>query len=626
MRKEIFKLIVAEFEKLGINPTKWLGTRTNVKRIGDKNLSATPINQLAIQREFEEKGVDRILKLFEEEGRYLAQLNDVEANQLLANLKTTNKIVNPPPKPEAGIYQFSKLPGKKLTPDEYTGKVDAAEGKIMSAQLKAAMETNKVDQDLAKKLNLDMSKISDYNKLQAWKKKHNVPEFDSPEGIASLFKTVEDNPLADLGTQLDNIEKEGKSLTEQAKKLADLAWKMSPEGQAAEEAIRKDILRRGSEGKGFAGGVFGARNDGFFRAVVRPFLLEQHAKGKIKLSDSTLDSLKNSNDIKSGGGNDFMYPDPVRVFRQHYGDDAFDLIPAQEAFGMGHSGYGPGRDRINEVMTQVIKEPIMKKGPDTPGGYLTKGEYQAKLDHEDEVLGYIRNKEGRFGSMSEKELAEEIASTKAAKDSIMMAFRQDHPTANFQKKDFRTLKEWQDAEVKAQEIEGGAVTKEGFVDPFPGKKGPEVSGIDDTLKSDFEVISGDSKKGKEIAEKLGITAKPGFPVTEAGKADLKVVKPKKKIDRPNIRLIKNFEQDLTDEGLALEGYNLQEIGILQRARQVMKDEGQNPDDALTWVRGEMADDAGVDIEEFMPDFDWGDFPGKDEFATGGGVGSMFRRV
>ena len=37
-------------------------------------------------------------------------------------------------------------------------------------------------------------------------------------------------------------------------------------------------------------------------------------------------------------------------------------------------------------------------------------------------------------------------------------------------------------------------------------------------------------------------------------------------------------------------------------------------------------DAGVDIEEFMPDFDWGDFPGKDEFATGGGVGSMFRRV
>ena len=105
----------------------------------------------------------------------------------------------------------------------------------------------------------------------------------------------------------------------------------------------------------------------------------------------------------------------------------------------------------------------------------------------------------------------------------------------------------------------------------------------------------------------------------------KVVKTTKK-DRPSIRLMKNFEKELTDIDLAKEGYNLQEIDILKRARQVMKDEGQNPDDALTWIRGEMADDAGVDIEEFMPDFDWGDFPGKDSFAQGGGVGSMFRRV
>ena len=49
-----------------------------------------------------------------------------------------------------------------------------------------------------------------------------------------------------------------------------------------------------------------------------------------------------------------MDADPVRVFRHHYGDDAFDLIPDQEVFGMGDTGYGPGRDRINEVMTKVI--------------------------------------------------------------------------------------------------------------------------------------------------------------------------------------------------------------------------------------------------------------------------------
>ena len=584
MKKELFKLLVAEFEKLGINPTKWLGTRTNVKRIGPQNLSKTPVNKFAIQREFDSKGVERILKLFEEEGRYLAQLNDVEANQLLNNLKTVNKVVSTPPKPEADVHMFSKLPGKKLTPDEFTGIQTDKENASRAAMLKASMEVSGVDRKLAERLNLDMSKVSDWEKLQTWKDKHGVPDWakEGESGIASLFKTVEDNPLADLGTQLDNIEKEGKSLLDEANKLVDLAWKMSPEGQAAEEAIRKDILRRGSEGKGFAGGVFGARNDGYFRAIVRPFLLKQHEKGVIKLADNTLDSLKNSNDIKSGGGNDFMYPDPVRVFRQHYGDDAFDLIPDQEVFGMGDTGYGPGRDRINEVMNKVIGKPILKVGPDNPGGYLTKGEYQAKLDHEDEVLGYIKNKEGRFGSMSEKELAEETAQVKATKDSLKMAMDIDYPAV-------------------------------------------EVSGIDDTLKSDFEVISGDSKKGKEIAEKLGITAKPGFPIKESGKADLKVVKTVKK-DPLNIRLMKNFDQELTDEGLAGEGYNLQEIGVLKNARNRMTSgEELHPNEALLREKELLADEAGIDVDELKLDIDWGDMT-PDNFATGGGVGSMFRRV
>ena len=316
-------------------------------------------------------------------------------------------------------------------------------------------------------------------------------------------------------------------MADEAQKLVDLAWKMSPEGQAAEEAIRKDILRRGSEGKGFAGGVFGARNDGFFRAIVRPFLLAQHDKGRITLAENTYNSLKQMDDLKGGG--DFMSADPVRVFRQHYGDDAFDLIPNQEAFGMGPTGYGPTTNERVSVLEKVIGKPIMTKGPDNPGGYLTKGEYKAKMDHEDEVIGYIKNKEGRFGSMSEKELAEEIAGSNQRKSSIEVAMNIDYPPTG-----------------KTTDLI------------------PEVSGIDETLKSDFEVISGDSKKGKEIAEKLGITAKPGFPVTEAGKADLTVVSKLPSKEPLNIRLMKNFDQELTDEGLAKEGYNIQEIGVIKR--------------------------------------------------------------
>ena len=587
MKKDIFKLIVAEFEKLGIDPTQWLGMRTNVKRINKKKLADSSINEYAFNRELETKGQERLLKLFSEEAKYLGQLNDSQAATLLQNLKTVNKVMNPDPKPEAGIYQFSKLPGKELTPDEYTGKKAADEAKIQAAILDAGMKVSAVDQTLAKRLGLDMSKVSDWEKLQTWKDKHGVPDWakqiETSEGVGSLFKVTQDNPLADIGTQIDLIEKEGKALVDEAKKLTDMAWEMSPEGIAYREMIRKDINRRGSEGKGFAGGVFGHRNDGFFRAVVRPFLLAQHDKGKIKLAENTYNSLKNMDDLKGGG--DFMSADPVRVFRQHYGDDAFDLIPDEEVFGMGPTGYGPTTNERVSVLEKVIKEPIMKVGPDNPGGYLTKGEYQAKMDHQDEVLGYIERGEGMYRNMKPQEIADEIAQANQTKASLKMAMDIDYP---------------------------------------PTKSGPEVSGIDDKLKEDFEVISGESEKGKEIAKKLGITAKPGFPIKESGKADLKVVKPPKKKDAFGIRLIKNFDQDLTDEGLAQEGYSVQEIDILKRARNVMKEENQNPTDALRWVRGEMADDAGVDIDDFMTDVQWDDtFDPSDKFAHGGRVGYRY---
>ena len=586
MKKELFKQLVAEFEKLGINPNKWIGTRTNVKRMGKNNMAETSINRFAVETEFEDRGAERILKLFDEEARYLGTLNDVQAKQLLDNLKIANKIIHPAPLPEAGIYALRE--GKELTSEEFLKKKAADAAKLDSAILKASMKVSGVDRTLAARLNLDMSKVSDWEKLQVWKDKHGVPDWakESESGIGSLFKTREQNELADLGTQIDAIEKEGKSLVEDAQRLVDLAWRMSPEGQRAEEAARKALLKRMHEGKGFAGGVMGHRNDGYFRAIVRPFLLKQHENGIIKLADNTLESLKNSDDLKGGG--DFMSADPVRVFRQHYGDDAFDLIPDQEVFGMGDTGYGPGRDRINEVMEKVIGKPILEVGPDNPGGYLTKGEYQAKLDEREQVLGYIKNKEGRFSDMSEKEIAEEIASVNAEHDTILTAFKIDHPTANFQKKDFRTVKEWEEAEVNAQRLE------------------MEQEALKIKKQLDPEVEA-------EIGQ--GETHIEGRPY--------EVIAPKK--DPLGIRLIKNFDQELTDEGLAKEGYNLQEIGIIKRARQVMKEENQNPTDAMRWVRGEMADEAGVDIDEFMTDFQWDDtFDPSDKFAQGGGVGSLFK--
>ena len=118
----------------------------------------------------------------------------------------------------------------------------------------------------------------------------------------------------------------------------------------------------------------------------------------------------------------------------------------------------------------------------------------------------------------------------------------------------------------------------------------EVSGIDAALKSDF------TKSALPSKEPL------------------------------NIRLMKNFDQELTDVGLAQEGYNLQEIQVLKNARRRMTSgEEPHPNEALLREKEILADEAGVDVDELTLDIEWGDMT-PEPFALGGGVGSMFRSV
>jgi hypothetical protein len=83
--------------------------------------------------------------------------------------------------------------------------------------------------------------------------------------------------------------------------------------------------------------------------------------------------------------------------------------------------------------------------------------------------------------------------------------------------------------------------------------------------------------------------------------------------------MKNFDQQLTDEGLAGEGYNLQEIGVLKNARNRMTSGDElHPNEALLREKELLADEAGVDLDELKLDIDWGDMT-PEPMATGGRV-------
>jgi hypothetical protein len=185
-----------------------------------------------------------------------------------------------------------------------------------------------------------------------------------------------------------------------------------------EEAKRQALIAKQYEGKGYAGGTFGP--SGMYRSVARDFLLDQNAKGKIKLTDDVIKNLEERNYIS--GGQPLMYPDPIRVMRFHYGDDVFDKIPLDKI----PTG---ARSEIIDAMSKVEASPVKVESPMTPGGYMTPGEMKANIDELKNIERMIKRRESRFADMTEEQIQNELEQYGSKRSSFEMAFQSDHPEA-----------------------------------------------------------------------------------------------------------------------------------------------------------------------------------------------------
>jgi hypothetical protein len=214
-------------------------------------------------------------------------------------------------------------------------------------------------------------------------------------------------------TAAGQLETTGKRLEQLGK---DFAKEFDAETIAKQEADRQAMIARQYEGKGYAGGVFGP--SGMYRAVARDFLLDQHAKGKIKLDADTLKNLEERNYIS--GGQPLMYADPIRVMRYHYGDDVFEKIPLDKI----PTG---ARSEIIDVMSKVEAPPIKTEAPKTPGGYLTPGEYRANIEEMQKIEDAIKRRESRFADMTDEEIANELAQYGGKRSSFEMGLEFDYP-------------------------------------------------------------------------------------------------------------------------------------------------------------------------------------------------------
>lgn len=88
-----------------------------------------------------------------------------------------------------------------------------------------------------------------------------------------------------------------------------------------------------------------------------------------------------------------------------------------------------------------------------------------------------------------------------------------------------------------------------------------------------------------------------------------------------MRLLKNFNTEFRLEDLTNEGYSKEQANVLIKAKnKITSGEEINPNEALLRVKEEMADDAGVDVDELDFDFQIEEPEPIDEFAKGGIVG------
>ena len=207
---------------------------------------------------------------------------------------------------------------------------------------------------------------SEKNKLE----KGIISEGKKPEEVyAGTLDEAAVDELTFKGA-LEKILKTNEKLKETTKKLE--------EGFKTEKITdeKKLRLKRLYDGPGFD-----RPNSPNYRGYGSFFLSKLHDKGIIKLDDEIYKNL-----VKGAhhyGGADFFAPDPVRIWRKHFGNDVFQKL----------DNFDPDNEDIFKWLERNNIQPIQKDGPKNALEYLTPPEISQQLADELDVFGKYKTPE-----------------------------------------------------------------------------------------------------------------------------------------------------------------------------------------------------------------------------------------
>ena len=155
---------------------------------------------------------------------------------------------------------------------------------------------------------------------------------------------------------------------------------------------RRAIVKQMYQGKGYG------PNEGIYRTLSRQFLADEIEAGRIETTPAIYNAMRE-------GGHPFI--DSIKVFRHHYGDDAFDILGkyVDSTYDFMQGSRYPGRFEFRKLGL-VVKN---KKAPGkTYAHYSTPGEIDAEIKSIDNLISEYQKGESPM-IRSKQELLEAIS-------------------------------------------------------------------------------------------------------------------------------------------------------------------------------------------------------------------------
>ena len=155
------------------------------------------------------------------------------------------------------------------------------------------------------------------------------------------------------------------------------------------EKSKKDSDHRAKMKRLYEGPGYDRPNSANYRGYGSFFLPRLHEKGIINLDEKIYKNL-----VKGAhhyGGGEFFAPDPIRIWRKHFGNDVFEKL----------DNFDPKNEDIFKWLDRNNVQPILKQGPEDALEYQTTGELLETLGEDLDAFGKYKNPKGQGGFFEE---------------------------------------------------------------------------------------------------------------------------------------------------------------------------------------------------------------------------------